>query len=74
MRLEGVDRLVDQRQRLPGFQLEAPPDARSAVGKGPALRLRDAEVEVELGTGVKVRALKATLSDVINPTAVAAND
>ncbi|MCA1749840.1 MAG: preprotein translocase subunit YajC [Parasphingopyxis sp.] len=42
---------------------------------GKVTKVTDDEVEVDLGGGQKVRALKATLSDVRNPnTARAAND
>ena len=41
---------------------------------GKVTKVDDAEVEVELGQNVKVRALKATLSQVIDPTAKPAND
>jgi preprotein translocase subunit YajC len=39
---------------------------------GKVMKVADDEVEIELGTGVKVRAVKGTLSDVRLPTA--AND
>lgn len=42
---------------------------------GKVTKVMDDEVEIDLGGGQKVRALKATLSDVRNPTsAKAAND
>ncbi len=42
---------------------------------GRVTKVTDGEVEVELGQGVKVRAVKSTLSQVIDPTSVpAAND
>ena len=41
---------------------------------GKVTRVDDSEVEIELGQNVKVRALKATLSQVIDPTAKPAND
>jgi preprotein translocase subunit YajC len=42
---------------------------------GKVTKVADDEVEIDLGGGQKVRALKATLSDVRNPnTARAAND
>ena len=42
---------------------------------GRVTKVTDTEVEVELGQGVKVRAVKSTLSQVVDPTAApAAND
>ena len=42
---------------------------------GKVVRVDDAYVDVELGQGIKVKAVKATLSDVIDPmTAKPAND
>ena len=42
---------------------------------GRVTKVTDTEAEVELGQGVKVRAVKSTLSQVVDPTAApAAND
>lgn len=41
---------------------------------GKVTKADDSEVEIELGPNVKVRALKSTLSQVIDPTAKPAND
>lgn len=41
---------------------------------GKVTKVSDGEVEVELATGVKVRAVKSTLADIVNPTTSAAND
>ena len=41
---------------------------------GKVTRVDDGEVEVELAQGVKVRAVKSTLTGVIDPTAKPAND
>ncbi|MBC7986826.1 MAG: preprotein translocase subunit YajC [Sphingomonadaceae bacterium] len=41
---------------------------------GKVIKVQDNEVEIELAQGVRVRALKGTLSDVIVPEASAAND
>lgn len=42
---------------------------------GRVTKVTDTEVEVELGQGMKVRAIKSTLSQVVDPTAApAAND
>ena len=41
---------------------------------GKVTKADDSEVEIELGQGVRVRALKSTLSQVIDPTAKPAND
>jgi preprotein translocase subunit YajC len=42
---------------------------------GRVTKVTDTEVEVELGQGLKVRAVKSTLSQVVDPTSVpAAND
>ena len=42
---------------------------------GRVVRVDDAYVDVELGQGIKVKAVKATLSDVVDPmTAKPAND
>jgi preprotein translocase subunit YajC len=41
---------------------------------GKVTKVDETEVELELGQGVKVRAVKATLSQVVDPTAKPAND
>ena len=41
---------------------------------GKVTKVEDEQVEVEIAQGVKVRVVKATLSDVISPTGKAAND
>jgi preprotein translocase subunit YajC len=41
---------------------------------GKVVRVDDAYVDIELAPGVKVKAVKGTLSDVIDPTARPAND
>ena len=41
---------------------------------GKVLKVDDSYVELELGTNVKVKALKSTIADVIPPGGVAAND
>lgn len=41
---------------------------------GKVTKVDDNEVEVEIASGVKVRAVKSTLADVRNPTANPAND
>ncbi len=41
---------------------------------GRVTKVDDGEVEVELGQGMKVRAVKSTLSQVVDPTAKPAND
>jgi len=41
---------------------------------GKVIKVQDNEVEIELAQGVRVRALKSTLSEVIVPEASAAND
>lgn len=41
---------------------------------GKVTKVEDGVVEIELSQGVKVRALKATLTDIIDPTAKPAND
>jgi preprotein translocase subunit YajC len=41
---------------------------------GKVTKVSDDEVEVEIATGVKVRAVKSTLSDVLTPSAKPAND
>ncbi|MBA3526773.1 MAG: preprotein translocase subunit YajC [Sphingomonas sp.] len=42
--------------------------------RGRATRVTDDEVEVELAQGVRVRAVKSTLTQVINPATKPAND
>ncbi|HTH28628.1 MAG TPA: preprotein translocase subunit YajC [Sphingobium sp.] len=41
---------------------------------GKVVRVDDVYVDVELGQGVKVKAVKSTLSDVVTPGAAPAND
>ena len=41
---------------------------------GKVTKVTDDEVEVDLGGGMKVRAVKATLQNVVDPKAKAAND
>jgi preprotein translocase subunit YajC len=41
---------------------------------GKVTKVEDDHVEVEIATGVKVRAVKSTLADVLNPITKAAND
>ncbi|MBP6030376.1 MAG: preprotein translocase subunit YajC [Sphingobium sp.] len=41
---------------------------------GKVAKVEEGVVEVELAQGVKVRALKSTLTDIIDPTAKPAND
>ena len=41
---------------------------------GKVTKVTDDEAEVEIATGVKVRVVKSTLSDVLNTTAKPAND
>ncbi|MGJ8537011.1 MAG: preprotein translocase subunit YajC [Parasphingopyxis sp.] len=41
---------------------------------GKVTKVNDEEIEIDLGGGQKVTALKGTLSDVRNPRATAAND
>ena len=41
---------------------------------GRVTKVNDSEVEVDLGSGLKVMAVKSTLSQVIDPAAKAAND
>lgn len=41
---------------------------------GKVVKVEDSVVEVELAQGVKVRALKSTLTDIVDPTAKPAND
>ena len=41
---------------------------------GKVTKVDDGEVEIELAQGVKVRAVKSTLTQVIDPTAKPAND
>jgi preprotein translocase subunit YajC len=41
---------------------------------GKVVKVEDSVVEVELGQGIKVRALKSTLTDIVDPTAKPAND
>ncbi len=41
---------------------------------GKVTKVDDETVEIELAQGVKVRAVKGTLSDVVNPLGKAAND
>ncbi|MEQ1726043.1 MAG: preprotein translocase subunit YajC [Sphingopyxis sp.] len=41
---------------------------------GKVTKVDDAEVEVEIASGVKVRLMRATLADVVNPTGTPAND
>ena len=42
--------------------------------RGRATKVTDDEVEVEIAQGVRVRAVKSTLSQVVKPTAKPAND
>ena len=42
--------------------------------RGRVTKVMDDEVEVEIGQGVKVRIVKATLSHVVGPNAKPAND
>jgi preprotein translocase subunit YajC len=42
--------------------------------RGKVTKVSDAEVEVEIAQGVKVRAVKSTLSQVLSPAAKPAND
>ena len=42
--------------------------------RGRVVKVSDAEVEVEIAQGVKVRAVKSTLSQVIKPASKPAND
>ena len=67
-----------QRAKLHAAKIDAVKKGDKVVTGGGLLgkvtKVSDAEVEVELATGVKVRAIKSTLSDVVNPTATAAND
>jgi preprotein translocase subunit YajC len=42
--------------------------------RGKATRVTDDEVEVEIAQGVRVRAVKSTLTQVLNPTTKPAND
>ncbi len=44
------------------------------IGKVTKVMADKNEVEVEIATGVKVRVVTSTLSDVVNPLASAAND
>ncbi len=41
---------------------------------GKVIKVDDAYVELELGTNVKVRAVRATIADVVQPGGAAAND
>ena len=41
---------------------------------GRVTKVGDSDIEVELGQGIKVTAVKATLTDIIDPTAKPAND
>lgn len=41
---------------------------------GKVVKVEESVVEVELGQGIKVRALKSTLTDIVDPTAKPAND
>ena len=41
---------------------------------GRVTKVGDHEVEIELGQGVKVTAVKSTLTDIVDPTAKPAND
>jgi preprotein translocase subunit YajC len=41
---------------------------------GKVTKVEEDHVEVEIATGVKVRAVKSTLADVLNPVTKAAND
>lgn len=41
---------------------------------GKVIKVDDNYVDLELGPNVKVRAIRSTISDVVNPTAAAAND
>jgi preprotein translocase subunit YajC len=41
---------------------------------GKIVRVDDTYVDVELGQGVKVKALKSTIADILSPTGTAAND
>ncbi len=41
---------------------------------GKVVKVEDSVVEVELAQGVKVRALKSTLTDIVDPTTKPAND
>ena len=41
---------------------------------GKVVKVDDQQVELELGPNVKVRALRSTIADVVQPTGAAAND